>query len=458
MGKSMKKRNEWVTKQLKRKKQLEDRGIADFIQVQHHFFKDMNSWIDEMTDPRNSSYITYTQQDLVYLGILKNVCGIESMHQMNEKFNEETCISTLSFMAEDNRLEEMPDFTTLNNYLEKLSPDCLSDLRKKMIKSLIRSKAFLKNRLLGKYWLVVLDGTGLFHFKEKHCDNCLVRTVTDENGKKHKDYYHKVLEAKIIFSDSIVLSLGTEFIENESEDVEKQDCENAAAKRLLERIKKQYPRLNICVLGDGLYGVEPLMKQCSRYGWKYVFNLKEGTQKNITKDYKELDADLRHTTENLCAEKGRGAFYNRVEKITGKTEVFNVFEYKYEKTEEGRSKQVSFLWVKNIKVTERNLEELILAGRKRWKIENEGFNNQKNGIYKIEHLNSRNTNAMKNHYLLTQIADILMQLYLACNKLVKSIGQSIKNTSSRLLESFRRQPITNEDVSHIFRYTTVHLE
>ena len=51
---------------------------------------------------------------------------------------------------------------------------------------------------------------------------------------------------------------------------------------------------------------------------------------------------------------------------------------------------------------------MILAGRGCWKIDNEGFNNQKNGIYRIEHLNSRNSNAMKNHYLLTQIADILI--------------------------------------------------
>lgn len=116
------------------------------------------------------------------------------------------------------------------------------------------------------------------------------------------------------------------------------------------------------------------------------------------------------------------------------------------------------MWATNLEIKDRNLEELILTGRKRWKIENEGFNNQKNGIYKIEHMNSRNTNAMKNHYLLTQIADILMQLYLSCNKLVKAIGQSIKNTSSRLLESFRRQPITDEDVLHISKYTTVHLE
>ena len=100
---------------------------------------------------------------------------------------------------------------------------------------------------------------------------------------------------------------------------------------------------------------------------------------------------------------------------------------------------------------------MIEAGRGRWKIEN-GFNNQKNGIYDIEHLNSRNSNAMKNHYLLTQISDIIMQIYLAWNPLIEEIGQSIKNTSSRLLESFRQHTVTDEDVLHIQRYTTVYLE
>ena len=63
----------------------------------------------------------------------------------------------------------MPHYDTLNYYLEKLSPECLSGLRKKMVTALIRGKQFNKNRLLGKYWRVILDGTGLFYFKEKHC-------------------------------------------------------------------------------------------------------------------------------------------------------------------------------------------------------------------------------------------------------------------------------------------------
>ena len=406
-----------------------------------------------MTDPRNASYTTYQQGDLVNLALLKNVCAVGSMRQMNEKFNEEVCIKNLAAMSGNGRLKELPDYGTVNYYLEKLSPQCLSELRGKMVSMLIRSKVFNQNRVQGKYWTVIFDGTGLFHFKERHCENCLVRTDTNENGKKTTSYYHKVLEAKLVLADNLVISLGTEFIENEHENVAKQDCENAAAKRLMKRLKKEYPRLPVCVLGDGLYCVEPIMELCRENGWKYLLNLKEGIQPNITKDFAYL-AEHRVAKEipKACAEKGKLRYYNRVDEVTGKQEVFNILEYEY-RDEGGNHK---FLWATDIRIREGNAAELAGIGRKRWKIENEGFNNQKNGIYQIEHLNSRNGNAMKNHYLLTQIADILMQLYLATNRLIKSIGQSIKNTSSRLLESFRRHTLNEEDVLFIERHTAVH--
>lgn len=167
----------------------------------------------------------------------------------------------------------MPHYDTLNYYLEKLLPDCLSELRRKMITSLIRGKQFNKGRLQGKYWKVILDGTELFYFKEKHCENCLCTVRTGEDGKKTKLYYHKVLEAKIVFSENVVLSMGSEFIENEKENVSKQDCEINAVKRLLKKIKKDYPRLPICIQGDALYATEPFMKLCSgRYQWEYLFS------------------------------------------------------------------------------------------------------------------------------------------------------------------------------------------
>jgi hypothetical protein len=51
------------------------------------------------------------------------------------------------------------------------------------------------------------------------------------------------------------------------------------------------------------------------------------------------------------------------------------------------------------------------AGRKCWKIENEGFNRQKNWQGDITYACSWNIQAMKNHYLMLQISDTIKQLY-----------------------------------------------
>ena len=151
---------------------------------------------------------------------------------------------------------------------------------------------------------MILDGTGLFYFKEKHCENCLVTTKKMEDGKTIKLYYHKVLEAKIVLSDNVVISLGTEFIENE--DVKKQDCEINAAKKLLKRIKKEHPKLPICVQGDALYATEPMMYLCREYHWEYIFTQKDTRQKVLGECFEwSKCGEEGIQKEGICKEKGR---------------------------------------------------------------------------------------------------------------------------------------------------------
>ena len=65
-----------MTKAEKRKLKKKDKGIVDFIKIVKHFFKNLNQWIEEMTDPRHPSYSIYTQNDLIFMGVMKNVCSI----------------------------------------------------------------------------------------------------------------------------------------------------------------------------------------------------------------------------------------------------------------------------------------------------------------------------------------------------------------------------------------------
>ena len=451
----MKKQKDWNTKANKRSIRNLDKGIVDVLMVTNHFFPDLPKWVNGMEDPREAAYCTYTPADYIFQGILKNICGQKTMTGMDEMFNEETCIRTLSLFSGDKNLQEMPHKDSLNYYLSKLNPQELIGIREKMSKKLIRSKQFNQARLSNKAWRVILDGTGTHYYKEKPDEYCLVTKRKNEDGSVTVLYHRKVLEAKLVLGENRVISLATEFIENENENVTKQDCEINASKRLLAKLKKAYPKMHFCIQGDGLYAVETLMEICKKYKWNYIFVLKEGRQETLVETYEYLKK-TGCTTEvgRIGKESGTGWFANGVEETAMKEQTANIFEYRYQDKD---GKERRFLWVTDIKLTKRNLEEMVNAGRGRWDIEN-NFNEQKNGIYDIEHLNSHNYNAIKNHYLLVQIADIIFRLYLWWSKVIRATGASIKNTSSRLLESFRRQTVTDEDVSYITRRTSLYLE
>ena len=109
----MKKKSEWNRKKDKRaERKSHDKGIVGLIKVLRHFFGEMNEWIEEMDDPRNESYITYSQQDLFYMGCMKNICTVESMKKMEDLFNEESCIRTLGILSGNEGLDEMPHCDT----------------------------------------------------------------------------------------------------------------------------------------------------------------------------------------------------------------------------------------------------------------------------------------------------------------------------------------------------------
>ena len=94
----------------------------------------------------------------------------------------------------------------------------------------------------------------------------------------------------------------------------------------------------------------------------------------------------------------------------------------------------------------KNAEKIAETGRKRWKIENEGFNRQKNWQGDITHACSWDANALKNHYLMTQISDMVKQLYEWFFSEAKGIKKKQKNISSELFDSFREQITGTEDI------------
>lgn len=86
----------------------------------------------------------------------------------------------------------------------------------------------------------------------------------------------------------------------------------------------------------------------------------------------------------------------------------------------------------DLSISDKNIKETIHLGRKRWKIEKEGFNIQKNRTFDIGHLYSKDSTAIKVHYLMIQIAHIVRQLLENGLKEIKELGLKLKEISQKL--------------------------
>jgi hypothetical protein len=311
-------------------------------------------------------------------------------------------------------IAQCPHGDTLQYAFRRLAVDEVQAVVTGMVETLIRQKVLYPYRLLGQYFLVVLDGTGVLTYPERHCAQCLTRT---HDG--HTTYYHPVLEAKLVTASGWAFSLLTEFIENPGEYPTKQDCELKAFYRLAPRLKARFPRLPVCLLLDGLFAGGPTFARCTHYQWKYLVVLQEADLPSVQDEFRTL-APLAPNDHLQLGPSGayklqqdfrwvNDIAYRDSERREHTVAVLECLETK--QAPEAAPHTTRFKWITNFTVTLKTVATLANeGGRLRWKIENEGFNVQKNGGYGLKHRYSRDATASKVFYLWLQIAHLLAQL------------------------------------------------
>jgi len=406
--------------------------LASFIKTIRHFFPSFWDWVKSIPDPRNCEKITYPLESLILIGLLLFILRLGSRRQIKFELSADTLIQNFKNLF-PYQAQKIPHGDTLNYLLSGVDPENISNLRTLMIRRLLRAKCFAPYRLLGWYYLIVIDGTGHLSFSKKHCDQCLQKKL--KNGETI--YYHPVLEAKLILPFGMALSLDTEFIENTDPLASKQDCELKAGYRLLHRIKSNFPQLKICLGLDSLFANQKIMEIVEKYNWKYIINFKTGSIPTVAQEFEAL---LPLEPENRLSfyQKDVRQEYKWINQINHEEHRVNVLSCHEIKNNQ---QPKDFVWLTNLNITSKNC--FIIAnegGRKRWKIENEGFNTQKNGGFNLEHAYSTNVFAVKNFYLLLQVAHILIQLLeygLLGKKRIKKLYGSAKNVAHRLLEELK---------------------
>ena len=225
----------------------------------------------------------------------------------------------------------------------------------------------------------------------------------------------------------------TEFVENSNPGAKKQDYERMAVKRLMERLKKQFPMLPICISADSLYACESFFEICRKYRWAYIVRYKKGSIPSIYEEYQSLRKQEGNAREYQVG--SLKCWYDHVNQIDYRGYLVNLLEY-------GDSDGKAFCFLSSLTITERNRKTLLEDGRRRWAIENQGFNTQKRQGYALEHLFSRNYQAIKNHYFLIQIGHMISQILESLEILWKSIHQSREQKHRRMLESWKNDLLT----------------
>ncbi len=176
---------------------------------------------------------------------------------------------------------KVPCDTHMREILDPIDPGEFRKPFKKLFSLVQRNKllkAFeFKCANLKDYYLMPVDGTGLFYSGECRCNDCCVKN----KGKTNESYYHNLMGGCIVHPDQkTVIPFAPEAIVLQ-DGATKNDCEKNAIKRYLAHMKREHPHLDFIVLLDGLYADNPTIELIKGYEWHYIIVAKDGNHLSL---------------------------------------------------------------------------------------------------------------------------------------------------------------------------------
>lgn len=335
---------------------------------------------------------------------------------------------------------QVPSDTQMRAILDPVDPLSLRPVFNDVLRVAQRGKLLEEFAFHENGYLVALDGTGYFSSEKIHCPCCLEK-VDSKTGEI--TYSHQMLGAAIVHPDrKEVLPLAPEPIVKQDGN-SKNDCERNAARRLLERIRREHPRLELIVVEDGLASNAPHIRDLKRLRMHFILGAKPGDHGFLYERVIEAFDDDRVTTlQWKVGEAGREiAFVNEIPLNQSNPDLLvNVLQY-YEYGPDGEPTK-RFTWVTDLTITRDNAAHLVRGGRARWKIENETFNTLKNQGYHFEH------NYGHGKMNLSVVFAMLMMLAFLVNQ-VEQISCPLFNA---VLKKFRTKRALWDNVRSHFRH------
>lgn len=368
--------------------------------------KSLQIVLSRIADKRDPSRITFSLKDVFTSGFAIFYLQDPSLLAFQRRFEEEVEQNNLRTVF---GVEKIPSDTQLRDIIDEHENQGLLTVFDDYLHRLQRGGQLKKYQFLDSRYLIALDGSEYFTSKQIHCEKCLMKKTSD--GLR---YHHQILQSTIMHPDmKQVLPLAPEFIRN-GDGGKKQDCEQNAGKRLVNRVKKDHPRLPLIWVGDGLYSKAPFIKTLKDNGYSYILVAKPNDHKYL---YSEIQAfresrDLEYKKEPGL-QKNSEFHYQWINGVplNGQADSPMVNVVLFHIVKNGK-KTVGNTWVTDLEITQDNVSEIVRGGRSRWKIENESFNTLKNQGYHLNHnFGHGQKNLSESFFLLNLLAFYFHQIF-----------------------------------------------
>jgi hypothetical protein len=235
--------------------------------------------------------------------------------------------------------------------------------------------------------LIALDGTEYFSSQKLHCESCSSRV--HQNGKV--TYSHgAILPAIVAPGQSQVISLAPEFI-TPQDGHEKQDCEVAAAKRWVATHASTFAGQPVTLLGDDLYSHQPMCEAILAAGMNFIFTCLPSSHAALYDWLGYLEGigevqtlHLKRWNQNV-SELYQYRYVNGIPLRDAQPALeVNWCEMTLTRESDGKLLYQNAFCTSH-ELTEPSVPLVAVAGRCRWKTENENHNVLKTKGYHLEH-------------------------------------------------------------------------
>lgn len=434
-------------KSLAEEQQARQEAIEAQIKALRPLLPTLLSRFSRIEDPRRPGSVKHKLTVLLLLGIVFFVYQMGSRREGNRTMSKPMLMENLKTIFPE--LETLPHADTLNRLLIDIEVEQIEEAHIELVKKLIRNKK-LQRYLVGKGYLIAIDGTRKFARDYCWAEECLKKKVPGQDEKY--EYYVYVLEANLVFPGGLSLPLMSEFLDNTVDEGlnSKQDCEQKGFKRLAKRLKEHFPRLSIKVLLDGLYPGGPVFEICRKNHWQFMIVLQDGNLPSVWADALGLHKiEPENSKEQMWGNRNQKFWwaneivytYQHAGRTKNQILHLVVCEESWEElNQEHKPVQMKsrHAWISSEPINRGNVHKYCnLQARHRWGIETNILVEKRQG-YQYEHVYSYNWNAMKGYHYLMRLAHLLNNLAFQ----IEEISEMVREMGVRGLISFLKETLT----------------